>query len=68
MFFRKWLALFAACFMLVSCLAYFSTLEMEAVFSSKMSVGFDQITWCYIPEDRTLLTIKLKIAFGAKTN
>jgi hypothetical protein len=30
----------SACFMLVSCLAYSSTLKMEATCSSEMSVGF----------------------------
>jgi hypothetical protein len=43
-------ALLATCFMLV--LAW---LRMEATCSSKMSVGFQWITWRYIPEDRILL-------------
>jgi hypothetical protein len=44
----------ATCFTLVSCLAYFLTLKMEAVCSTKKLVGFAQTTQCYIPEDRTL--------------
>jgi hypothetical protein len=46
-------------FTLVSCSAYFSTLKMEAICSSKTSVDFQQTTWCYIPEDSTLLTTAL---------
>jgi hypothetical protein len=46
-------ALLAVWFMLVSCLAYASTLKMEAWFS-RMLVGFHQNMWHYIPEDRTL--------------
>jgi hypothetical protein len=41
-------------FMLVSCLAYFSTLKMEATCFSEASVEFQRTTWRYIPEDRTL--------------
>jgi hypothetical protein len=37
------------CFL--SCSAYYSNLKMEVVCSSKMSVDFQQTTWCYIPED-----------------
>jgi hypothetical protein len=40
--------------MLVSCLAYSSTLKMEATCSSEMSVDFQQTVWRYIPDDRTL--------------
>jgi hypothetical protein len=47
-------ALLAVCFMLVSCLSYTSTLKMEATCSSETVVDFRQITWCNIPEDRTL--------------
>jgi hypothetical protein len=39
---------------LVCCLAYFSTLEMEVTWSSEMSVDFQQTMQCYIPEDRNL--------------
>jgi hypothetical protein len=46
-------ALLAACFMLVSCLAYSSTLKMEKICSSETLVDFHRITWCYIPEHRT---------------
>jgi hypothetical protein len=40
--------------MLVYRSAYFSTLKMEATFSSEMSIDFQRITLRYIPEDRTL--------------
>jgi hypothetical protein len=35
----------AACFMLVSCLAYSSTLKMEVICSSETLVDFQQTTW-----------------------
>jgi hypothetical protein len=41
-------------FMLVCCLAYSSTLNIEAVCSSQSLVGFHQTTWHFTPEDRTL--------------
>jgi hypothetical protein len=44
---------------LVSSLAYFSTLKIEAIFSSKTSIDFQQTTRRYIPEDRTLLVLLL---------
>jgi hypothetical protein len=47
-------ALLAACFMLVSCLAYSSTLKMEAICSSKMQDEFQRTAQHYIPESRTL--------------
>jgi hypothetical protein len=47
-------ALLTACFMLVSCLAYSSTLKMEMTCSSEASVGFQQPTQRYIPDVRTL--------------
>jgi hypothetical protein len=40
-------------FMLVSCLAYFSTLKMKAMCSSERLVDFQWTTWRYIPEDST---------------
>jgi hypothetical protein len=46
--------LLATCFMLVSCLAYSSTLKMEARCFSETSVDFQRTTRRYIPEDRTL--------------
>jgi hypothetical protein len=46
-------ALLAICFT-VSCLAYFSTLKMEATRSSETSVGFQRIARRHIPEDRTI--------------
>jgi hypothetical protein len=43
-----------ACFMLVSCLACYSTLKMEVRCSSETLVDFHRDIWHYIPEDRTL--------------
>jgi hypothetical protein len=43
-----------ACFMLFSCLSYFSTLKKEATCSTWTLVGFQWITWRYIPEDSPL--------------
>jgi hypothetical protein len=40
--------------MLVSFLAYSSTLKMEATRSSETLVDFQRSTWRYIPEDITL--------------
>jgi hypothetical protein len=51
--FHKPHALLAACFLLMSLLAYSSTLMMEVTFSNKMLVGFQLTTWLYIAEDRT---------------
>jgi hypothetical protein len=44
----------AACFTLVSCLAYSSAMKMQATFSSEMSVDIQRATRRYIPEDRIL--------------
>jgi hypothetical protein len=44
---RLRVALLAACFMLVSCLAYSSTLKMAAICSNETSVEYQ---WCYILE------------------
>jgi hypothetical protein len=38
----------------VSCLAYSSTLNVEARCSSETSVDFQRITWRYMQENRTL--------------
>jgi hypothetical protein len=49
-------------FTLVSCLAYSSTLKMEAKCSSETSVDFQRTTRHYIPEDRTLqICVKLQL-------
>jgi hypothetical protein len=45
--------LLSTCFTLVSCLAYFSTLKMEAKCSSETSVDFKRITRCCTPENKT---------------
>jgi hypothetical protein len=50
-------ALLAACFMLVSCLAYSSTVTVEAKYSSEIPVDFQRATWRYIPEERTLIVV-----------
>jgi hypothetical protein len=46
-----------ACFILVSCLAYPSTLKMVATCTSETSVDFHWATWYYIWEDRKLFNI-----------
>jgi hypothetical protein len=46
----------AICFRLVSCLAYSSTLKIEAMYSSETLVDFQWTTRRYISEDITLLT------------
>jgi hypothetical protein len=48
------MALLAACFMLVSCLAYSSALKLEATWFSETLVEFQRTTCRYIPEDRIL--------------
>jgi hypothetical protein len=45
---------FAACFILVSRLAYSSTFTIEEIYFSETSVDFQGTTWCYILEDKTL--------------
>jgi hypothetical protein len=45
---------FPPVFPLTACLAYSSTLKMEATRSSKTSVDFQTTTWRYNPEVRTL--------------
>jgi hypothetical protein len=50
--------------LLADCLAYSSTLKMEAVSSSKM-INFYQNTWYHISEDSTLLLYGLsQFLFG----
>jgi hypothetical protein len=51
---RKKPALLVTCFMLVSFLAYSSTLKIEAACFSETSVDFQRTTRRYIPEDRPL--------------
>jgi hypothetical protein len=55
-------ALPASCFLLVSCLAYSLILKMEVTCSSKTQPDFEQTTWHYIPEDRTLHTLHFLIS------
>jgi hypothetical protein len=47
-------ALPSACFMVVSCFAYSSTLKMQAIYTSEASVDFQLTTRRCVPEDRTL--------------
>jgi hypothetical protein len=53
--FDKPYAFLAPCFMLVSCMAYTSTLKMEVTFFSKTWADFQWTTQHYIPEERTVL-------------
>jgi hypothetical protein len=46
----------AACFLLITCLAYSLALKMEAVHPFRMLVNFHQTTLRHIPEDRTLVS------------
>jgi hypothetical protein len=46
--------LHSARFMMVSCVAHFSTLKMEAVCSFETTFDFHQLTQRCVPEDRTL--------------
>jgi hypothetical protein len=48
------------CFMLVSCVAYFSNLKMEKTCSFESSVYFQQTARRYIPEDKILAVLKCK--------
>jgi hypothetical protein len=52
----------AAWFMLVSCLAFSSTLKMAATCSTKMSVDFHQTAQHYIPEEKTFHTTAVKMS------
>jgi hypothetical protein len=61
-------ALFAPCFMLISCLAYPSTLKMEVTCSTETSVDFQRTTWRYIPEDRTLHNHRCENVKSCKNN
>jgi hypothetical protein len=47
-------ALFAACFMPVSCLDYSLTLKMEVIYSCETSVDFKRTAQRYNPEDINL--------------
>jgi hypothetical protein len=48
------IALLATCFHAGFLLGWFFDPEDEGLYSSKMSVGFHQTTWSYIPEDNIL--------------
>jgi hypothetical protein len=52
-FCRTRFVLLAASFVLVSCLAYFSTLKMGAIYFSETSFDFHRTAQFYIPEDGT---------------
>lgn len=47
-------ALLATFSTLLFCLAYSSTMMIEATCSSEISADFQQATWHYIPENRTV--------------
>jgi hypothetical protein len=51
--------LFSTCFVLVSCLAYSSTLKIlvDTTYTSETSVDFQWTAWRYVPEDRNLLNL-----------
>jgi hypothetical protein len=61
-------ALLATFFTLVSCLAYSSTLKMEATYSSEMSVEFQRTIWRYIPEGKTLNNRTVIVSEGKNGN
>jgi hypothetical protein len=50
-YFGKSIAVLATRFKMISCLAYFSTLKMEATCSCETSVNFQRTTRRYIPEN-----------------
>jgi hypothetical protein len=50
---RTQFSLLAVSFMLVSCLAYSSTMKMEAICTYKISADYHQTTWHYIVDNRT---------------
>lgn len=49
----------AAYFMLSDCLAYCSTLRIEAGHFSDISVNFYHTTWCHIPQDGLIVHLVL---------
>jgi hypothetical protein len=51
---KEIILLFVACFMLVSCLVYYSTLMMESTYCSEKSVDFQRTTWRYILDNKIL--------------
>jgi uncharacterized membrane protein YozB (DUF420 family) len=73
------MSLLAACFIHVSCLAYSSTLKMEAACSSESWVDFLLTAWRCIPKGRTLhyhgcallaacLVLVFCVAYSSKVN
>jgi hypothetical protein len=62
----KPIALLVTCFALISCLAYYLTPKMEVTCSSKTSIDFKWITWCYIPE--LFITTVVRILNPTKNN
>jgi hypothetical protein len=51
---RNQQAILAACFLFVTCLAYFLTVKMEAICSTETLVTYKCIAWPHIPEICTL--------------
>jgi hypothetical protein len=50
----------AVCYILISCLAYCSSLKVEAMCSSETSVEFNKTTQRYIPENTSLQSMLAK--------
>jgi hypothetical protein len=48
------LGLLAACFMLTSCLAFFSSLKIEATYSSETPLDVQWARRCCVAEDRSV--------------
>jgi hypothetical protein len=46
---REFVRNYFFCFLVVTCLAYTSTLNMDPVYSSETSVNFHMCTWSHIP-------------------
>jgi hypothetical protein len=59
--------LLATCFTLISCLAYSSTLKMEATYFSETSVGRQRTARLYVPEGIWLADISLYLRFCDET-
>jgi hypothetical protein len=53
--------LHATCFILVSCLAYFLTLKMEATYSTETSVDFQWTTQRYFAENNAMNAFNVNV-------
>jgi hypothetical protein len=63
--FQARLALIGARFLLVACLAYYSNLKMEAMYTSETSVNFNETILRHIAENGTVC---LFVAYYMKSN